>query len=612
MAVRNGFWLALLAWCLTGTALAEEAAKKAPPAGSDVRVLIDVSGSMKKNDPRNLRVPALKLLTNLLPKGASAGVWLFGEKVEPLVAWQPVDKNWQQKAEAAANKVHSRGLFTNIGAAIDAVRFGWDSPDLKTKRSIILLTDGMLDISKEPGKNEAARRQLLESVLPELKASGAVIHTIALSREADAELLGKLSGGTDGWFQSAEKAEDLQRIFLKIFEQATTRDSLPLDNNRFKVDAAIEEFTLLVFRKPDSAPTELVTPSGKTYSSEHAAASMRWHRDANYDLVTVEKPEAGEWVLKAALDPDNRVMVVSNLSLRTPEIPNNLLAGEDIVYAASLVEDGEPIKRKDFLELVQFKLTEAREGKSVVHDLQDDGEGPDSVKGDGRYSAQILTGDDETTIELDLVAKSATFERKRHHALHVYGAPFEHSLHLAEPNEPNHLLTITPKEAVVDLESLQLQTLVTLPDGTQKDMPLSPGQGNQLLLPLPVIPTGGEYVIRINAQGRTAAGRAFRVSAPPITLATEPLPGHEAAPKPEPAAPPEVKPEAPAHAEAKPDAHAAKPESSEEDGHINWPLWVGLGLGLNIVLVGGGYFLARLLKKRRLAAAAELAGELGE
>ncbi|RLA17269.1 MAG: hypothetical protein DRQ56_09430, partial [Gammaproteobacteria bacterium] len=44
---------------------AEEAVVTKPSV--DVRVLIDVSGSMKQNDPRNLRIPALKLLVNLLP-----------------------------------------------------------------------------------------------------------------------------------------------------------------------------------------------------------------------------------------------------------------------------------------------------------------------------------------------------------------------------------------------------------------------------------------------------------------------------------------------------------------------------------------------------------------
>ncbi len=47
----------------------------------DLRLLIDVSGSMKESDPDNLRAPALELIVRLLPEGARAGVWTFGESV---------------------------------------------------------------------------------------------------------------------------------------------------------------------------------------------------------------------------------------------------------------------------------------------------------------------------------------------------------------------------------------------------------------------------------------------------------------------------------------------------------------------------------------------------
>ena len=44
----------------------------------DVRLLIDISGSMKQSDPENLRAPALDLIVRLLPEGSRAGVWIFG------------------------------------------------------------------------------------------------------------------------------------------------------------------------------------------------------------------------------------------------------------------------------------------------------------------------------------------------------------------------------------------------------------------------------------------------------------------------------------------------------------------------------------------------------
>ncbi len=66
---------------------------------SDIRILIDVSGSMKKNDPNNLRAPALRLLVGLLPNDAMAGTWTFGKYVNMLVPFRNVNAAWNKQAE---------------------------------------------------------------------------------------------------------------------------------------------------------------------------------------------------------------------------------------------------------------------------------------------------------------------------------------------------------------------------------------------------------------------------------------------------------------------------------------------------------------------------------
>lgn len=51
----------------------------------DIRVVVDISGSMKLNDPDNLRRPAVRLLAGLLPDGTGVGLWTFGREVNMLV-----------------------------------------------------------------------------------------------------------------------------------------------------------------------------------------------------------------------------------------------------------------------------------------------------------------------------------------------------------------------------------------------------------------------------------------------------------------------------------------------------------------------------------------------
>ena len=107
---------------------------------SHVRVLIDVSGSMKQNDPDNLRIPALKLLINLLPSDSQAGVWLFAQETIPLLGSNQVSQSWKDKALKASARIHSKGLFTNIEAALTKAIEGWKESEIDSKHSIILLT----------------------------------------------------------------------------------------------------------------------------------------------------------------------------------------------------------------------------------------------------------------------------------------------------------------------------------------------------------------------------------------------------------------------------------------------------------------------------------------
>ncbi|RZA07175.1 MAG: VWA domain-containing protein, partial [Moraxellaceae bacterium] len=81
----------------------------------DVRVLIDVSGSMKQNDPNNLRVPAIELLCRLMPQGSRAGVWFFAQGVTPVVKLSPVDAEWKKNAIRLSKTINSQGLLTDIG-----------------------------------------------------------------------------------------------------------------------------------------------------------------------------------------------------------------------------------------------------------------------------------------------------------------------------------------------------------------------------------------------------------------------------------------------------------------------------------------------------------------
>ena len=331
------------------------------PSGSasaqndDIRIVIDVSGSMKKTDPANLRVSAMKLLNGLIPQGSKAGVWTFGRYVDMTVKWGKVDAKWRKLADLGAEEIHSNALFTNIESALDRAAKGWDKPDPSIRRSLILLTDGHVDISKNADKNAKSRRAILDKSISRLKKAGVRIQAIALSGDADEVLLRRLALETQGSFEIAGNASDLQKIFFKMFERATSPDTVSINDNQFKVDTSIKEMTLLVFRKPGSKTTKLFSPDGRRYSARKKGKTI-WRSDEGYDLITIKKPAKGLWSIDADIDPDNRLMVVTDLGLNLADLPVNVLPGQEINIDAALYNRNKQISKNSFLRFVEFSM----------------------------------------------------------------------------------------------------------------------------------------------------------------------------------------------------------------------------------------------------------------
>lgn len=338
----------------------------------DVRVLIDISGSMKQNDPGNLRVPALNLLVDLLPEGSRAGVWTFGTYTNELVPHQGVNAQWRQNARSRSRDITSSAMFTDIENALERSSYDASRPDSNFDRHIILLTDGLVDISES--RNERRKRQennesrdsILLELLPKLKKAGYTVHTVALSDNADKDLMLKLAQRTGGLAAVANNAEELMQLFMQALDRTSPSEQVPLENNRFLVDSSINEFTALIFHKPDSQRVFLISPKGERYTSLNHPDNVRWHYESRYDLITVTDPEDGEWLVETEMHPDNRVTVVSDLSLKVSDVPATLFRGLSLDIEASIQEEGKTITRPEFLKIVTLQAQQLADSDQVL------------------------------------------------------------------------------------------------------------------------------------------------------------------------------------------------------------------------------------------------------
>ncbi len=432
----------------------------------DIRIVIDVSGSMKKTDPANLRVSAMKLLNGLIPEGSRAGVWTFGRYVNMTVKWGKVDKAWRKRADKGAEEIHSNALFTNIESALERSTKDWKEKDPSTRRNLILLTDGQVDISKDAAKNTKSRQSILQHSIKRLQKAGVHVQAIALSKDADMALLKRLALETDGSYEIALNATELQKIFFKMFERATSPNSISISDNQFKVDATIKEMTLLVFRKPGSKSTIIFPPDSNRISARRKGKSI-WRSDEGYDLITIKKPAKGVWNIDADIDPDNRLMVVTDLRLDVSGLPVYVSPGQTLNLSAALHNKDKQISKNSFLRFVEFRLNHTdNEGVSSELKLKHSRE----RKRKGQYLHDFAGGLEEGNHSLLVSADSQTFNRSKRIDIKVQW-PVKVSIKPAD-QPGNYSFTVEAREEYLKMESLQPTVFLESPDGQREALQL--------------------------------------------------------------------------------------------------------------------------------------------
>lgn len=424
---------------------------------TDLRILVDVSGSMKLNDPKNLRRDALHLLIGMLPKTSRVGIWSFGQFVNMQVKPDFATKKWKKNALKEADKIHSHGLFTNIEDALTKSTWDWRRPDPKWDRHMILLTDGMVDISKQAAKNKGSRQKILGKILNELKQANVKIHTIALSSQADHDLLKKLAKKSDGWYESADSADKLQRIFLRLFEKTTKMDSLPLEGNYFDVDKNISDMTLLVFRSKSGVETKIIRPDKSVFRKDKHPDNVEWYQDKSFDIITVHKPTVGKWKLDADVDKDNRVKVITNLKLRVSPLPNNVIKDEEVKIEASLISQDGPLNDEELLRLIDVSLY--RKNQQGIETEQ----AIPATKEVGSYSV-VMDGINEVgDLEVIVRAITPTFKRESRHEIKIHENPI--NLELSSTVQ-GLIIKVTENPALIQTGTLQLSLNIQGQEGS--------------------------------------------------------------------------------------------------------------------------------------------------
>ncbi len=388
---------------------------------TDVMLVIDSSGSMKKTDPMTLRVPAAKLFISLLSKGDRAGVISFSGKANALISLTRIgDEGENESLLKAVEQINSRGLYTNL---YDALAKGLDSVlnDGRTygKKTIILMSDGRMDLGNTE-KDAKLLDRLKGELIEELKKNDVKVFTIAFTKASDTELLSEIARKTGGLYSLAENSGELRLVFSNIFEIIKTPDMVPVEKNRFTIDSSIKEITVVASKESPETKIFLKAPDGKEYSYGKKLEGINWFASHNFDMITIKKPMEGIWKILFSTDKDNKVYIITDLSLKTDFETLQVPIGESIKVRIWLEGSGRVLKENDILEKIEFSVEVVMPDKTIVRSmLFDDGTGGDWQKEDGIFVMDFKPKE-SGRYKISFFARAETFKREKSHFFNVF------------------------------------------------------------------------------------------------------------------------------------------------------------------------------------------------
>jgi uncharacterized protein (TIGR03503 family) len=229
--------------------------------------------------------------------------------------------------------------------------------------------------------------------------------------------------------------------------------------------------TLLLFRKAGSAPTLLIPPDSPAISAQKPRGS-RWRSDQGYDLITVKNPQAGTWRIDAEMDPDNRLMVVTDLKLQVSGVPAYSTPREALRLTAELFNRDKKISRNSFLRFVDFELSHVDvEGNPVTHVMTHTVVREDK----GQYLYPLEQKLAEGIHRFVISADSSTFNRSKRFDMQVQW-PVEVKIE-AQQAPGIYELKLRAREEYLKSDGLVAEVDIEAPDGTRDSLALEFSSG---------------------------------------------------------------------------------------------------------------------------------------
>ena len=182
----------------------------------DVMLVLDNSGSMKKNDPDFLTGKAVQEFIRQQDENTRVGIVIFDQTVRLPVSLTDASLANRENILDSIEAINYKGLFTDSPAGMERAIYelknnGHDN----AMKSIIFMTDGIVDTG-DPEQDLEKSKWLREDLASDAADNEIKIFGIAFTDEADFQLIQSIAQKTEGEYYRALRAEDLHNVFAQI------------------------------------------------------------------------------------------------------------------------------------------------------------------------------------------------------------------------------------------------------------------------------------------------------------------------------------------------------------------------------------------------------------
>mgnify|MGYP001063083027 CR=1 FL=1 len=314
------------------------------------------------------------------------------------------------------------------------------------------------------------------------------------------------------------------------------KNDIRLFDNRFRIDYQVKEVTMVFFRDYGTSPVVLVRPDGsKLFQYSADKQKLSWFASPTFDMINIKGPMAGPWQALGRILPDSRVMVISDLELRTQPLPKVMYANEMFKMSAYLMNDGVPMTFAPFAEAinltVEFISTNRPEENNfgaaprTVATFEDNGLGLDEAPKDAVFTGQFRLNlpDGEwnvvSKIKTPMYSRETLDEKIR---IAPNPAQVEVFKDESEKGDGQHIIAIYTNDRNIDPTTILLQGNVRLPSG--ENIPFSSQE--RTIKPRQIIIDNaydGVYKVTGTFFAKTIHGRDVVVAIPDYNFVVEPI-----------------------------------------------------------------------------------------